>query len=339
VVEQAGRVILIDPEHPDPSRLLVSSPDNREPRWSPNARDVVLVGGSGPGAELRLISASGGPMRRLTSNSRPERGAVWSPRGDRVAYVLPRQLGQDGGLDPAEPDEIWLLDVTAGERKIADGFDPAWSPDGSWIAYATNGQRDQQGPRANAIRVVSVDGRDDRPLLEIGDVPADLLPLIGQPFRPQTIRLRAPAWSPDGQRLVASADGHTSLAVTFDPQGRVQGVSALAFQGGVGRVRWSPDGSRLAVESRPATGVDVVVIVELASRREVRIGGPEAGFQASAPTWAPDGRRLALIAASLPARRDAPSETSLRLFGSDGAELARLLTEPDLRSPDWGRAP
>ena len=67
--------------------------------------------------------------------------------------------------------------------------------------------------------------------------------------------------------------------------------------------------------------------------------GPEAGFQASAPTWAPDGRRLALIGGSLPARRDAPRETALRLFGSDGAELGTLLTEPDLRAPDWGRAP
>jgi hypothetical protein len=57
------------------------------------------------------------------------------------------------------------------------------------------------------------------------------------------------------------------------------------------------------------------------------------------PTWAPDGRRLALIATSLPARRDAPREASLRLFGSDGASLATLLTEPDLRDPDWGRAP
>jgi ABC-type sugar transport system ATPase subunit len=45
-------------------------------------------------------------MRRLTSNSRPEHGAVWSPRGDRVAYVLPRQLGQDGGLNPAERTQM-----------------------------------------------------------------------------------------------------------------------------------------------------------------------------------------------------------------------------------------
>jgi Tol biopolymer transport system component len=340
VVENGGRLIVVDPEHPDPSRILVGSTDNREARWSPDMQSVLLVGGSGPGAELRLVPAAGGSLRRLTSNGRPERGAAWSPRGDRIAYSLPGGLGPDGRDDPAAPAELWLLDVATGtDRKLADGFDPAWSPDGRWIAYATNGQRDEHGPRNNALRVISPDGQDDRPLLEIGDVPPDLLPSAGLPFKPQTVRLRAPEWSPDGQRLVASADGHTSMAVTFDPQGRISGAWALAYEGGIGRARWSPDAARLAVESQPATGVDVVVIVDLGSRREVRIGGPTAGFQASAPTWAPDGRRVALIASSVPARRGDPRETSLRLFGTDGREIGRLTTEADLRGPDWGRAP
>jgi Tol biopolymer transport system component len=340
VVEQAGRLLVVDPEQAGSSRVLAASADNREPRWSPDTRGVLLVGGSGPGAELRLVSSAGGALRRLTSNSRPEYGAVWSPRGDRVAYTLPGSLGPDGKDDPASPAEVWLVDVATGnERKLVDGFDPAWSPDGRWIAYATNGQRDQQGAHNNTLRVISVDGQDDRPLLEMGDLPADLLPSTGLPFKPGIVRLRGPAWAPDGQRLVASADGHTSLALTFDPRGRVLGAWALAYEGGVGRARWSPDAARLAVESLPATGIDVVVVVDLISRRETRIGGPAANYQASDPTWAPDGRRLALVAASVPARRGDPRETSLRVFGTDGAELGRLLTEPDLRDPDWGRAP
>jgi dipeptidyl aminopeptidase/acylaminoacyl peptidase len=339
-MEQAGRILLVDPEKQQPVRVFVASPDGREPRWAPDGRSVLIVGGVGPGAELRLVPSAGGAPRRLTRNSRPEQAASWSPRGDLIAYVLSRRLGANGVADPAEPEEIWLLDVASGQdRKLVDGFDPAWSPDGRWLAYATNGQRDGQGARDNAIRVTSIDRQDDRPLLSIGDLPPDLLPAFGLPIHPQTVRLRAPAWSPDGLRLVASADGHTGLAMLFDAQGRVLRPYALAFEGDIGRARWSPDGSRLAIESRPATGVDVVVIADLASGRETVIGGPVAGFQASAPTWAPDGRRVALLRSSLPGGPGQPHEMSLRLYAPDGAELGVLLAEPDLHDPAWGRAP
>jgi hypothetical protein len=93
------------------------------------------------------------------------------------------------------------------------------------------------------------------------------------------------------------------------------------------------------VESLPATGVAVVVLADLPARHEVPLGGPSAGFQASAPTWAADGRSLALIAAGLPARRGAGHDTSLRVFGVDGAARATLLTAPGLGDPDWGQSP
>jgi Tol biopolymer transport system component len=339
-VEREGQILLVDPERQRPTRTLVASPDNAAPRWSPDGRAVLIVGGLGPAAELRLIPPDGVSERRLTGNSRPERGAVWSPRGDRLAYTLPRSLGPGGSDDPAEPEEIWLLDVVTGnDRKLVDGFDPAWSPDGRRVAYTTNGRRDQQGARENAIRIVGADGPDDRQVLAVADLPADLLPAFGLPFKPATVRLRAPAWSPDGRQLVASADGHTSMVLTFDDRGQGLRPWALAFEGGVGRARWSPNGTRLAVESRPATGVDVVVVAEITSRREAPIGGPTVGFRAFGPTWAPDGRRLALIAGSLPARRGEPRETALRLFEADGTALGDLFAEPGLRDPDWGRAP
>src|SRR5689334_16000177 len=34
VVEQAGHVLVIDPDRQGPARVLVASPDSREPRWS-----------------------------------------------------------------------------------------------------------------------------------------------------------------------------------------------------------------------------------------------------------------------------------------------------------------
>ncbi|MGE3912437.1 MAG: hypothetical protein AB7K36_23960, partial [Chloroflexota bacterium] len=333
-VEQSGRILVLDPTRQQPARVLVSSPDSSEPRWSPDGSSLLYVGGESVAAELRLIPAAGGPQRRLTANTSPERAAAWSPAGDLLAYTVPTALKPDRTPDSAAPEEIWLLDVASGQdRKLVDGFEPAWSPDGRWIAYATNGQRSPEGARENAIRVISVNGQDDRPLLAISDLPPDLLEPFGLPFRPGTIRLRRPAWSPTGQYLIASADGHTSYAVMFDTHGNIVRPWALAYEGGVGRARWSPDGMRLAIESQPPTGVNVVKLADLTSGQETVIGGPEAGFQAQGPAWSPDGRRLALIAASLPARRGEPRQTTLRLFGLDGADLGDLVTEPGLRTP------
>ena len=49
--------------------------------------------------------------RGLTSNARPESGAVWSPRAAWIAYSVPRTLARGGRVDPREPEEVWIVDV------------------------------------------------------------------------------------------------------------------------------------------------------------------------------------------------------------------------------------
>ena len=89
-LERDGRIVSVDPDAAGTSRTLVDGPDNAAPRWSPDGRSLAYVRGQGPAAELQLIPATGGAPRRLTANQRPEHGAAWSPRGDRVVYSLPR---------------------------------------------------------------------------------------------------------------------------------------------------------------------------------------------------------------------------------------------------------
>jgi len=83
----------------------------------------------------------------------------------------------------------------------------------------------------------------------------------------------------------------------------------------------------------------MVTLVELASGREMTIGGPERGFQATSPTWAPDGQRVAVITTNLPGREESSATTALRVYGLDGKETAQLIAVPDLSQPDWGVSP
>ncbi len=322
------------------TRALTASGDATMPRWSPDGRQLLFVRGQGMAAELYLTTPGGTP-RRLTSNTRPENGARWSPRDGRVAYTLPRSLGVGGSLDPSASEEVWIVDPTRGEaRKLVDGFDPAWSPDGGRLTYATNGRRRTAAPSGaflNAIHLVPESGRGDRPVITLGQIPWDLEPSFQLPFRPETYRLRAPAWSPDGRSLVASADGHTAMAVTFDDAGGNLRVWAPAYQGAIGRAAWSPRGDRLAIDARLVTGLEVVTIVDLPTGRETRLGGAEQGFQASGPSWAPDGRRLALVSRALPDPREPEPPRELRVYGADGVPLG-VAARGAIGSVDWNPA-
>jgi TolB protein len=335
-----GRILTVDPGNAASVQVLVDGPDNAQPRWSPDGRSLLFVQGRGPVAELLTVVAGGGAPRRLTTNRRPEHSAVWSPSGDHIAYVVPRTDDARAFDDPRTAEEVWLLDLASGaDRKLVDGFDPAWSPRGDAIVYATNGQRDEHGPNANALRIVNADGSGDRPVLAVADLPADLLPSFNLPFKPATTRLRAPSWSPDGSSIVASADGHTSVALSVSDRGQVLRPYAPTFDGGIGRAHWSPDGKRLAVEAQPATSVAVVTIIDLASGHETSIGGPEIGFQAADPAWSPDGQSIAVITTNLTGREDQLASTTLRLYGTGGIEIDQLVAESGLSQPNWGASP
>lgn len=336
--ERDGQIWSAAPDGSE-ARALTTGGDAATPRWSPDGQQLLYLRGRGMAAELYLVG-TGDSQRRLTSNARPESGARWSPRDGRIAYSLPRSLGA-GALDPSVAEEVWTIDPRTGdERRVTDGFDPVWSPDGSRLAYATNGRRgagERSGASQNAIHIVAESGRDDRVALAVARVPRDLEPAFQLPFRPETYRLRAPTWSPDGRSLVASADGHTAMAVTFDENGGNLRVWAPAYQGAIHRAAWSPRGDRLAIGARLVTGLEVVTLVDLPTGHETRIGGAEQGFQAIGTSWAPDGRRLALVSRALPDPRQLEPPRELRIYGADGVHLG-VAARGAIGSVDWNPA-
>ena len=112
----------------------------------------------------------------LTDLAVPSQPAL-SPDGDRVIYVL-RTL--DAGED-RNVDQLWTVPTTGGApRRLTTGnadTSPAWSPDGSRIAFVRDGQ----------LHVLATDGGEPE---QVTDLP---------------LGAGAPAWSPDGARLAFAA--------------------------------------------------------------------------------------------------------------------------------------
>lgn len=117
--------------------------------WSPDGRRIAFAGGGG----IEAIRPDGTGRETL---AKPPDGAlypVWSPRGATIAFV------SNGDLE--------LLDVRSGAiRKVADRpvGAPAWSPDGTTLAYSSAAPDYSSD---GALLAVGVDGSPARTILDV----------------------------------------------------------------------------------------------------------------------------------------------------------------------------
>lgn len=188
---------------------------------------------------------------------------VFAPGRNRLAFrnLHPEHLG------------ISILDLSGGEPLEITGHGedatPTWSPDASWIAFASN----KHGDRRWRIYVISPGAvRGEGEEWAYGQMPA---------------------WSPDLSRLAYQGcdERAGNCAVWLMQRGGVQPARLTTDASDTAPV-WSPDGSQIAfISSR--SGNWEIHLVDVATGRERRL--TEHPAVDVAPAWSPNGRQLAFL--------------------------------------------
>jgi dipeptidyl aminopeptidase/acylaminoacyl peptidase len=210
----------------------LSAPFCTELRAAPTGGLVAWVANIGGRRNLWVAdpaqSGSAKQVTQYTNDDGQELSSVtWSPDGSSLVYV---RGGDTEGLSPAVPnpadfahgakEQIWVANAKTGEpRLLAEGHEPAVSPDGKIAAYVSHGQiwtvrldDDKANPEqliqmrgsAHSLRwspdgthLAFVSGRGDHSFI----VAYSLVNQAWTYMDPSTDGDDAPAWSPDSKQI------------------------------------------------------------------------------------------------------------------------------------------
>jgi Tol biopolymer transport system component len=314
--------------------------------------------------DLFIADGLGGTPRLLVGGPQIDSIPIFSPQGDRIAFV--RSAGR---IMTVRPDGTDLTEL-ATDPSTSLGVEPiGWAPDGS--AFLARVDRSPRGPNDWRLYVIPTDGSgpareieaspsapggqaswrpDGRQIAFLAEAEGRLAPFIadadGTSVRRLPIDLEiAPydlEWSPDGTRLsfTTHVDGSRSRVTIadIDADGTVTGSIQLPLDPGIqlrSTPAWSPDGRHLAFTMSEGSRVRFGIVEPDGSGYRI-VGPAVSSVGGSDFTWAPDGRSLVVMGHVM--EMDPPTQTGGFVERAWSVEVATgQETELDTPVASWQR--
>ncbi len=289
--------------------------------WSPDGRFIAWVSHSQV-PDLWVTDVITGSTVNLTEGAIEVSGPTWSPDGLSIMFASSSDLGgRDISVLPAAGGSA----ITLTADRAADDFAPQWSPDGSHIAFVGRDDPD-------VLYVMDADGGKRLAIAEYD--PGDALCPGG---------FSSLAWSPDGSTIAFAARGsscspHSEFVEFFTVPQNGGEVTSLASGSSwrAGGPTWSPDGTRISIETGGVLHQSVTLVDPDGTDRVV-IDVPLGGDSRS-PNWSPDGSQLAFVLDPdvNHAFERPPSAFDIYVVDKDGANPTYLT---DGEAPAWRPLP
>lgn len=315
-LSQDADLFIVDRDASNQQPLTSGPEQDDKPAWAPDGRriaferysevedeDGFLEGES----DILVMNADGTNPRNLTgADGADEYAPVWSPDGRKIAFW---RVGRPPG-ELSEVDGIYVMNADGTDQRnltprtpgdgLAPDFaadsNPAWSPDGTQIAFE-RGTEDQLD-----LFIMNSDGTNQRRLTQN----------LGTPYAEMR-----PVWSPDGSMIAFDAAPRSGISSVWVMNADGTAQRPIGRPGGAG-ASWAPDGERLAYtrwdEIHPERSSVDSVRLDGGGLRILTRGKSDAGY----PAWSPDGKSIAFLSPT------AGPDTELYIMDSDGFEPSNL---------------
>jgi Tol biopolymer transport system component len=299
------------PTHRATSHEVVggSGPTGATSSPGPLIGKIVIAGGQQAVPQLMTWDPGASEGQIVAPSPYPQWDPAVSPDGTKIAYR--------GYFGPEEGDyDLYVMNADgSGITRIthdALATSPAWSPDGSLIAFGAAGLDAVPGQFVG------------RTLIELINPDGSLLHPLTVP--PEGAEDSSPTWSPDGTRLafvrLTPQDGFQIYTIGADGTGASQ---LTVTPGHKSHPAWSPDGRTIVFSESPHEGgASQIYSVDAAGGTPTQL--TEGASSCTNPLWIEGGARIAYAC---------QEGAELRTMDPDGSDVEKVSGPRFVAAFDW----